>query len=297
MIRSMTGYGRAQSDRSGWRLVGECRSVNHRGLDVRFNMPSQLSGAEPSLRELLRENCQRGRVEVRLALSQTPTGAAPDNVLQAARALSERLTAIQTHTGASAQITISDLLAAGLRLEPSLDTEALDDMIPWVNQAVSEAVLAWNHSRSDEGERLRVDLEQRLGRCTELITGIEAAAASSATDRMTVIRERLDALLADLAAKSLDETRLLQEVAISLDKSDITEEIVRARSHIEALQGILAQDTHRDAVGKRLDFFLQELFREANTMGSKSASAELTKHVVDLKAEIERLREQAQNIE
>lgn len=298
-VLSMTGYGRAQEEHDGWRLQVEIRSVNHRGLDVRVHCPAQLAPTEPLVRRQIKARCARGRVECRLTLAVPTTDVAPKATLQESQRLFDSLTAIAQHLGLKKSITLNELLQAGLNPLFPGETESLEGFDATVTTAVSKALDKLLETRHTEGEFLQKFYVECLKRVEGLLESINKDSLSFSQHLKQRIATKVEELIRELAPdKDLDDSRLVQEIAHYVDRSDITEEVVRARSHRTALSQIFSEDAQEQGpVGKRVDFFLQELNREANTMASKSASAELTALVVDLKVEVERMREQAHNIE
>lgn len=303
-IASMTGFGRAQGDVDGLTVTVEVRSVNHRGLDARISLPAGLGELEAEIQGQLKAALARGRVELRVALdapnSRTP-GPASSDELSRARREHERLEAIRSHLGLEDPVRLADVLAAmsaATSTPTGVATGATSCDPVAVRAIVFRAISALRESRGAEGEALRAEFQSRLETVLALVAAVDEAARHYAEQHRERLRTRVSELLGKLGAQPLDEGRLLQEVALQLDKADITEETVRARTHAEALLALFKGETADEgAVGKRVDFTLQELGREANTMASKSASAELTEIVVRLKTEIERMREQALNLE
>jgi uncharacterized protein (TIGR00255 family) len=296
-IRSMTGYGRGDRELAGWQVVAEMRSVNHRGLDLRFVAPPALNGLEAAARQEVREACQRGRLECRVTVEAPPREAVSPDLLAQAVALHSKLAALSDHLGLSVPLTVRDLLAAGLDLHPSA-SEPPEGLAEVALEAVVEALGALVRAREAEGDELRTDFTRRLERLVTLVGEIQSLAAETSARYRAELGGKLRTAMSDLGLEGLDWEQLKQELVTLLDRSDITEEVVRARTHASQLLSLLSGDERAEKpFGKRLDFFLQELIREANTMASKSMSAELTARVVDVKVEIERMREQAQNVE
>lgn len=295
----MTGYGRVQQEHQGWQITVELRSVNHRGLDVRVTAPPSLLMVEPGIRQAVRRHCVRGRVECRLSVRPNEKGSVGSAAVEHAERLFGALKTIKKSLDLPGSIELSDLLEAGLDPLPSQNDEDLGWLAEEIVHVTDKALGDLVEAREAEGAVLVADFENRTRLSAELIEKI--AVLTDATQ--DVHRERLmtrvnDTLQQLQGSTTVDETRLLQELAIVLDKADITEELVRARSHTELLSNLFsAGNPAQEPIGKRVDFFLQELAREANTMASKSCNAELTSEIVALKSEIERMREQAHNLE
>ena len=298
-IRSMTGYGSASVEAQGWSLSAECRAVNHRGLDLRIVLPAGLHHLEPRIRGEIKKRCCRGRIECRISIESPAVSLNDSPPLDTALNLKESLSALAAHLKLKNEITLQDLFAAGFIMNPQQKekpNEALEEPIMGL---VENALLQLDQARLTEGRALASDLSERLSRSTAALTKIDALHSNLATGFRARLKERLGIALEELGdTEKLDEHRLIQEIAIYVDRSDITEEIVRAHAHILELDGLISRkNTEHVPLGKRIDFFLQEMGREANTMGSKSQSPELVSFIVELKSNIERLREQAMNIE
>lgn len=292
----MTGFGGASFRCGEWRFQVEVRSVNHRHLDSRVRLPRPLASHEPLLRARVQERFARGKVDVSVV--------APDGGTPAPR-LSLDLAVAREYLGAARALAESDGLrgeidAAALialpgvarLVEPELAAGELGaDLLG----ALDEALDALAAMRASEGAALARDLEARLARVGELADSL--AARSGEVQQAAVERLRKRARQLEAETGLLDPARLHQEVAIAAERMDISEEVVRLRSHVEQFRELLAAAGPGAPVGRRLDFLLQELGREANTIGSKGSDAPIAHQVVELKSEIERIREQVQNVE
>lgn len=285
MPSSMTGYG--QADAGGYHC--EIKGLNSRFKEIRVKLPRELSAVEMQARSAVNDAIQRGKVDIVFTRSRTDQGQAGLGLnWELAAACYEDLQRMAARFGGEA--TFRDLLPI-----PGVmgETEAaLEDLWAVVKVSLESAIQAFLASRLEEGERLRHDILARL----ETIAGMRAEVQRLAADMPTAYRDKLkanlDALLTDRTG--IDEMRLAQEVAILAERSDITEELVRLESHLtafkEAMQG-------NGAIGRRLDFMLQEINREWNTIGSKSQVVTISHVVIDAKTELEKIREQVQNIE
>jgi uncharacterized protein (TIGR00255 family) len=296
-IRSMTGYGREVSTRDGWSVTAEMRSVNHRGLDTRVSGATLAGATGMAIRVRIKKQCHRGRVECRIELEAPPHESLPPDALNNARELYETLESVRSALGIEEPLSMSDLLAAGLQRLTLAEAEVAppDDLIL---STVEKAIRSLVASRDVEGATLQRELTARLDHIRELVEEIDRLSGEAVQEYRRRLLARVNEALDQASAGQIDPDRLLQEIVIHVDKADITEEIVRARSHTTEIGKLLdTSDPAAASLGKRIDFFLQELNREANTMASKSHSAQLTSQVVEVKAEIERLREQTQNIE
>lgn len=292
MIKSMTGYGRGQAPAGEGAWVVELRAVNSRFLDFHLRLPPNLSALEERAKKAISARLTRGRVNLTVTASGV-VEAAPHLVLNRplAREYARVLSELQEELGLDEDPGLGpflynrDLIQA---VEAGPDPEAVwAQLEPALSQALEEA----EAMRRAEGESLAQDLAQRLVRVQELFT--QAASRSEAI--VDSYRQRLGERIAKLLGETPpDPARLAQEVAIIADKCDVTEEAVRAMSHLEQFRQFLSAE---EPVGRKLDFLVQELNREANTMGSKSPDAAASQTIVELKTELERIREQVQNIE
>ncbi len=293
----MTGFGRAHFEAQGAAFSVEVRSVNHRHLDLSLRLPRALQALEREIREPLRAAFRRGKVELSV------TQSAPEQVLRSVeidRELAGQYAAFArefdgTYIGDATPFRAAEVLAlpgVARVVEQSVAPEALAAPL---FEAVAQAIRQLLAAREAEGKALAAALRAQLAQLGATADAIEALASEVAAETRDRLRKRSEELGRETGL--LDQARLHQELVIAADRLDITEEVVRLRSHFEqfhaALDGAMAGDT----VGRRLEFLIQELAREANTIGSKSKGATLSHRVVDLKLEIERLREQVLNLE
>ena len=291
MPYSMTGFGAAEGPVAGRRLRVEIRTVNHRYFNLSAKLPTDLSGMEVELRERLRRDFDRGHVTVQARWTESLEPVAGFGLdLDRARLVADRLREMQTALGLGGEVTV-ELVAR----QPDVLTHSTNGAteIPWgeVEPIVAKAGTECRAMRAREGEALTAELQHRLDlleRSAELI-------ATRGPERLIRERDRLRAAVAQLLeGRSVDEERLAQELAFLADKLDITEELVRFRTHVAAARSALASSA---PVGKQLGFLAQELGREVNTMGSKAGDAEIAQHVVAMKGELEKFREQLENLE
>lgn len=288
----MTGYGAGQGARGAVLARVELRSVNHRFLDVAMRISRDFAGLEDRVRDRLRSALARGRVSVTVDVEAG--GAAGHLVLDEALAGEYRtiLRILEEKHGLAAaadSLTFAQLPDVVRRESPKY---AAEDVEAALDEALDAALGQLDAMRRAEGEALRRDLMARLDRLDEVLASVERAAVGASERMQRKLRERVAALVPEGVAP--DAERLATEIALLAEKADITEEIVRFRAHVAALREFLGKG---EAVGRRMDFLLQEMNREANTIGSKSASADIAHLVVEAKEEIERLREQGQNVE
>jgi uncharacterized protein (TIGR00255 family) len=295
VIQSMTGFGRATREVGGVGLEVEARSVNHRHLDLRIRLPRSVAEFETALKQRVQSRLSRGKVDVTVSLvmgeSQTALEideAMADEYVAAARRLG-------TRHGIEASLDLSTLLTLpGVMrvIETEVDPDSL--RVP-LEDSIDEAVAALEAMRAAEGASLASEFEARLSRVEELADLFEARSSEVVEAARQRLRKRAEQIEREVGL--LDAARLHQEVVIAADRLDIREELVRLRSHVEQFRETLASAGPGAPVGRRLDFLLQELGREANTVGSKASDAPLAQDVVELKTELERIREQVQNVE
>jgi uncharacterized protein (TIGR00255 family) len=288
MILSMTGFAAVAAELPGASLTVELRSVNHRYLDLQLRLPDELRALDAALRELLTAELKRGKVDCRIALNHALPGATTLAVnAERVALLRDAAAEVLRHSPGSSPLTVVDILRwPGVLTEPSLPAEALAERaVALVRQALADLAA----SRSREGEKLKVMLE-------ECCRGIELQIARI-KPRIPAIHdayvEKLGGRLKD-AGLDPDAERLKQELALFATKIDVAEEVSRLSVHVAEVRRVLSEG---GSSGKRLDFLMQELNREANTLGSKSVDAELSQTALELKVLIEQMREQVQNIE
>ena len=288
MIHSMTAFARGEAEGDLGQIVWELRSVNHRYLEINPRLPDELRALEPALRERLGRRLNRGKVDVTLRYRPA---AASDAPLRVNRHLAQRLV--------EAGNEIADLLHGAVPLRvmdllrwPGVIELQEQDLAPLQDQALSVLDAALGElleTRRREGHHLA---ETIVERCTAM-DGLVEQARARMPEVVAAVRERLRARLAELQA-AVDQNRLEQELVLASQRLDVDEEMDRLRTHLGEVRRVLAEG---GAVGRRLDFLMQELNREANTLGSKSADAETTRISVEMKVLIEQMREQVQNIE
>ena len=288
MILSMTGFAAVGADLPGCSLAVELRSVNHRYLDVQLRLPDELRTLESAVREALSAELKRGKVDCRIALNRALPGTASlavniERVVQLRDATAEVL----RHAPGSTPLSVAEVLRwPGVLTEPSLEPSALaDKTLQLVRQALAELAA----SRAREGEKLRMMLEER---CHAIDFQLERIAPRVMAIHDAYL-EKLGARLRE-AGLDPDTDRLRQELALFATKVDVAEEVSRLKTHVAEVRRVLSTG---GSSGKRLDFLMQELNREANTLGSKSVDAELSQAALEIKVLIEQMREQVQNIE
>ncbi len=287
-MRSMTGYGKCQMQRDTWEVTVELRAVNHRYLDVAMRLPRNLLFLEDGVRKGLQQ-LVRGHVDVYITVRQIE-GAG--RVVEADTALAASYVAaakaIREATGAKDDLTVSQLMrleGVTTLTESLMDEEAVSALCA---ETLNGAIAQLDDMRLREGENLRADLAEHLDQVAELREQVVAYAPKVVEE----YRQRLNDRLAKLPIEPVDPARLAQEVALMADKCAIDEELSRLMSHITQLRRYLDM---QGETGKKMDFLIQEMNRETNTIGSKCSDAAIAQCVVDMKSEIEKLREQIQN--
>ena len=292
MTKSMTGYGKGEASGPAGRITAEIRSVNHRYGEITVKLPRTLLQYEAGLRKQVAERLKRGKIEVFIQLDElTGEAGRPTANLPLAKGYYAAFTAIREALGLAEPVSLA-LIAAQKDVLTSGSGEPLDASIGAdLTAAVGEALDRLEAMRGQEGEALRSEVEGRMAALGAQIERIALRAPQVVTACGEKIRERLSRLLPEGA---VDEGRLAQEIAIIADRLDITEELVRLQSHRQQFFATLGL---AEPVGRKLDFLLQEINREVNTIGSKANDGEVTALVVEIKAELEKVREQVQNLE
>ena len=288
----MTGYGRAVETVNGREFTVELRSVNNRYLDCTVKMPRSLSFAEEAVKQAVKQAVSRGKVDVFITVKSENTddtkvtlnAAVVEGYLSAMRQLVSEY-GVKDDISVSTLSRMSDVFTVE---KPEVDEDQLKaDLL----SVVEKALCNYNAMRSTEGAALDADLRSRGETILALVAQVEAGNGQTVIDYRTRLYNKLKEVLANTA---IDESRILTEAAIFADKVAVDEETVRLRSHLQQMNTML---TGGGAVGRKLDFLLQEMNREANTIGSKCTDVNLARIVVDIKAELEKIREQTQNIE
>jgi uncharacterized protein (TIGR00255 family) len=291
-MRSMTGYGRGETDHGGVKFSVELNSVNRKQSDLVINLPRDLAELEPRIRQTINEKLSRGRTNVLVSSEQGANGnrkLALDTAL--ARSYHDAMRALQTELAAPGEITIGTILQAPGVMR--FTDEGVDALQAWpaIEQALAAALSDLIAMREREGKHLSDDLLGRLETMRTAIAEIDALFPEVVKKYRAALLERINKAGLDL---TIDDERLLKEVAIFADRSDVSEELTRLESHLAQFADHLRKD---EPVGRTLEFITQEIFRELNTLGSKSNDASISRHVVVCKAELEKIREQIQNVE
>jgi uncharacterized protein (TIGR00255 family) len=296
MLRSMTGYGKGEAGSGGFHYVVEIKSVNSRFLEASVKLPAPLWSKEAEARALVGKHLARGKVDLvwkEVAGEASPKALGVNKAL--AREYAAALRALSKHLKLKEGLKLEQVarFPGVLGPEPQADPDPEEASKRWacLQQALARALVSLNQSREREGGQLGEECRRRLERCLELCVSVEGQSAAL----VEAFRERIARRVAELTGKfAADDPRLLMEAALLAERADIREELVRFRIHVQEFLRLL---TDEEPVGKRLDFLTQELLRETNTMGSKSADAKAAHFVVELKGEIEKIKEQVQNLE
>ncbi len=292
MIKSMTGFGRAVKEIEGYVITVELKSVNHRYFEFNSRIPRQYGFIDDKIKSYINSKVSRGKVDCYIGIEALNTEAAEvvvNNTLASAyvKALKEleETYELKSDYGASTVSRFPDVLVVKKAEE---DEEKL-----WscVKEVADEAIVKFVEMRSVEGEKMFEDINSRCDYILDCVSYIESRSPETVKEYNDKLVERVHELIGDA---SLDEARIIQEVAIYADKVAVAEETVRLRSHISQLKEFISSD---EPVGRKADFLVQEINREANTIGSKANDVDIARKVVDVKAEVEKIREQIQNIE
>ncbi len=288
-MQSMTGFGRAELEKGGHRLSAEIASLNSRFLEFSFRLPRFLYGLEFTLREFLSKRMERGKVNVSIRWEEKDRPAWAFDPAQV-KAFLDWLRTAKRKFKLKGEPKLEDLLYLPWWVKEELE-EAPQGALELVQEVLTNALNELNRSRQEEGRRLAGDFQNRLS----LITGEVVEIEKEIPAHKEAYRQKLEARVKELLGEGkYDPVRVEQETALTAERSDVTEELVRLKSHIEGFGTALSAD---GPVGKRLGFFLQEMGREVNTLGSKALAASVARRVISVKEELEKLREQVQNVE
>lgn len=293
MIKSMTAYARTESQTGPTGVRVEVRSFNNRHLDVALKLTHGFESLEERIRTVIAESVARGRVDIRVQIQEALEAGVDFTVnLPRAQAYHRALSQLKEELGIEGAIGLETVLAGGSMvqaLEAEKDSEAI---WPQVQDCLKSALEQLDAMRKVEGDNMAADFKQRLDAIERMLHEIESQAAGLPEIYRQRLKERIDALTHGMV--EIDEARIAQEAALLADRSDISEEIVRAKSHIQQFRARMQDDT---PAGRPLNFLLQEFNREFNTMGAKSGKAGMSHVIVAVKSELEKLREQIQNVE
>ena len=292
MIKSMTGFGRSTYENDGREYIVEIKSVNNRFNDINIKMPRNLNYLEEKIRKQILSNISRGKVEVSIQLNNNSDLGKKINLnTDIANRYIEEIKKLTEETNIIDNITIMDIAKFPDVLNIKIDEEAEEIIEKELFIALDSAIDSFLDMRQKEGSKIKVDLENRIEVIKQKIEQISSISAGLVDEYVVKLETRIKELL---KTDVVDQTRLAQEVVIYSDKCSVEEEITRLKSHISQFLNLLNENI---AIGKKLDFLIQEMNRETNTIGSKANNLEITNFVVDIKTELENIREQIQNIE
>ena len=295
MIRSMTGFGRGEYSDGKRNVICEIRTVNHRYADISVKMPKRYSFAEEKIKALIKERVRRGKVEVSIIVENLTEGDITIRLNSpVAQQYIENLKELKERYGLTGEIDLKLVSSMPDVLKAIPDVEDEEEVTAVICESVKAAVSRLDEMRTTEGAKLAEDLLMRGELIREIVKKIEKRAPLVAEE----YREKLEARIRELVEDKVDipADRILVEAAVFADKANITEELVRLDSHMIQLKAFLTE-SGEGTVGKKLDFLVQEMNREANTIGSKANDLEITSLMLETKSEIENIREQVQNIE
>jgi uncharacterized protein (TIGR00255 family) len=292
MLKSMTGFGRGEKETALGKIMIESRSVNHRYCDINIRLPKLLAPFETRMKEVIRSEVSRGRVDVSVRLNHTGEGRVQLTVdLQLAEQYLQALQTLREKLHLQGDITLELLAGAKDLISAKEEVEDIEphwrEMLPILKQSLMEM----DQMKRSEGELLARDLQQRVNLISRQLEMIKLQFPLSLRGHQNRFRERLRALQ---DGAEIDDARFQQEVAFLAERTDITEEIVRAESHLSQFAHLMKGE---EPVGRKMDFLLQEIHREVNTISAKANDAAISQKVVEIKSELEKIREQVQNIE
>lgn len=292
MLKSMTGFGRSEVVGGGKRFTLELKSVNHRFCEVVLRLPRSLSSLEERIRQLIKSRVARGRVDGYLSVEQEEEKGYTVRVNRGlARSYYEAIRELQDELGLVGGVSITTIMSLPEVLVLEENPEDIEEFWPFIERAVQEAVDALCSMRVEEGRRLEEDLRMRVEKIALLNKEIESRAPLVVEEYYNRLSRRLREWLAEGA---LEPSQLAAEAALFAERSNITEEVVRLNSHIEQMRACFSSV---EPVGRKLDFLIQEMNREINTIASKAGDLQISRLVVEVKSELEKIREQVQNIE
>jgi uncharacterized protein (TIGR00255 family) len=292
MVRSMTGYGMGRKVTSLGEVIAEARSINHRYLDISLRLPKKLLPFENRVKEMVKTHFSRGRFDISVELD---TGGKDqfrlEPNIEAAQMYVHALETLKSELNLKGEVTLDLVSRAKDVLTVKEEEEDIDSLWEEVSGVLLSCLEALKSMRKSEGKNLALDLKERLERIAHLSGGVKRRSPSVLEGYRKRLSKRVSEMTGGL---EVDAWRLHQEVAYLAERSDITEEVVRVESHLRQFGQLLGLD---EAVGRKMDFLLQEINREVNTISAKGNDAVISQKVVEIKAELERIREQVQNIE
>ena len=289
MALSMTGFGTADVQWETWSCLAEIRSVNHRFLDINCRLPLSFQKLEQELKNQIKSSCSRGKIDCTIRLEKE----SGDDELrlnpEEAKKIIKLLREFEDLSGRNVGINLADLTGAKIFAEQRSD-KPLEECVQMIRECLSNAITDLQNMQEREGRAMLDDIKQRFSSCARILDTIE----NLSKDEPEQFKKRLEQRIARLnSGKELDSARLEQEVAVVADRLDISEEIIRFKTHLKQMDKILSQTE----LGRKAEFLLQELNREVNTISSKSNQAGISQASVEIKSELEKIREQLQNIQ
>ena len=291
-MKSMTGYGRAKLQKESREYIVEIKSVNHKYLDMNIKLPRNLFCMEDRVRKSISNKISRGKIDV--FITYINNGKEGKNILinkDIARLYIKELEELANENNIASGLRATEISKLPEVLNIAIDEDDEDKIWSDLNECLEEALSNFVNMRETEGERIKLDLKERLNEINENVAKIIQNSTGLIEEYVVKLRNRIKEML---DTDIVDETRLAQEIVIYSDKISIEEEITRIKSHIEQFRTLLDE---KDPIGKKADFIIQEMNRETNTMGSKSGSIDIINLVIKIKTQIEDIREQIQNIE
>ncbi len=293
-MKSMTGYGRGECAQDGFKITVELSSVNRKQAEVSVTLPRELELLEAQIRDAINHHVARGRVNARVALhaAETKLSARQHINEPLAKAYAAELARLAKQLKLSGEVTLDQVLRAPGVFQTDEELAGTEDLWPAVQKALNQGLAALVKMREREGAHLAKDLTARIGVMRTAVEKVQKQAPTTAANYRQNLLERIKS--AGLEAIAPDDERLLKEIVVFADRSDISEELTRLQSHFQQYEDCRKS---KDPVGRTLDFLAQEMNREINTIGSKANDAIISREVVTLKAELEKFREQAQNVE
>ena len=292
MLKSMTGFGRSKYENEGREYLVEIKSVNNRYNDISIKLPRNISFLEEKVKTAITNSISRGKVDVFINfINNSEKGKKIQINTELAKQYIEQLKNLQTETGIIDNIGIMEICKMPEVLNLKIEDD--DENLLWqeLSECLNNAITSFLLMRENEGEKIKEDLEKRIEHVKEKIEKISEISTGLVEEYVVKLKKRVNELLKTTV---VDDTRLAQEIVIYSDKCSVEEELTRLRSHISQFLNLLNEI---NPIGKKLDFLIQEMNRETNTIGSKANNLEITNFVVDIKTELENIREQIQNIE
>jgi len=289
-MKSMTGYGKSEVETKYGKLVVETRSENHRFLDIKFQLPESTLSIENQLSEVVKNSILRGKIRVTVSL-ETPKNNSSSINLDLAKKTKTNIDKLKKELGIKEETRLEHFLMIREIFAADTKQTLSKNEIAVIIKTVLEAIKKLDQSRASEGKKLEKDIKQRLRIIDKLTLTIKSKRKDFIKNTSIKLKEKIEKLLEDT---KIDEERLYQETAYLAERSDITEELVRLKAHISKFR---ETSNKKGSIGKELDFLLQEMNREAGTISAKSKDAEISHCIIDLRSEMEKIREQVQNIE